>query len=71
MLSVGDKVCYIPYDGCPKEKYEEGIVKSTSAYTTKVFVVYHCDGNWEDYMNYTGALTDINQLKLGWKDGTL
>jgi hypothetical protein len=34
---------------------------------TAIRVVYHCGGEWDNFMNYTSQLTNINQLKLGWK----
>jgi hypothetical protein len=43
VLKVGDKVCYVPFNGCPLEKYEDGIVKALSMFDDQVFVVYHCD----------------------------
>ena len=58
MFKIGDKVTYMP-------KKEKGIVKSI-AYDNYVFVVFHCDNKWEYYYNYTGALTDINDLIMGW-----
>ena len=60
-LKVGDKVCYIP-------KGENGIVKEIPEHTTEaVRVVYHCAGNWDDYQNYTSALTNLDDLELGWQ----
>lgn len=64
-LERGDKVCYIPFDGCSEDLYENGIVKSVNE--SVAFVVYHCNNDWENYMNYTGAATNFNDLKLGWK----
>ena len=29
-----------------------------------IFVVYHCDDNWPDYQNYTGAATEPNDLNF-------
>ena len=65
-LKKGDKVCYIPYDGCPKHLYENGIVKSAEG--SVAFVAYHCNEDWDNYMDYTGAATYLNNLKLGWKE---
>lgn len=66
ILVVGDKVHYIPFDGCSEDKYENGIVKSIPT-SYAAFVVYHCDGKWDDYQNYTAALTSIEDLRPGWK----
>jgi hypothetical protein len=64
-LKPGDKVCYIPFDGCSKDLYENGIVKSVQG--SIAFVAYHCNNDWDNYMDYTGAATYLNNLKLGWK----
>jgi hypothetical protein len=62
-LKVGDKVHYQPdYT----DKQENGIVKEIRG--SYIFVVYHCDENWEEYQKYTAALTGIKHLKLGWKE---
>jgi hypothetical protein len=63
-LHVGTKVHYHP----AHSKGENGIVKELPSHTNKaVRVVYNCAGNWDDYQNYTSALTNINDLTLGWK----
>lgn len=36
-----------------------------------VWVVYKCGDNWDFFMNYTGQLTEIKYLKLGWKEATI
>lgn len=56
----GDKVTYHSVG-----KTEKGIVKSISD-ENHVFVVYHCNNNWEDYENYTAARTCIEDLTKGW-----
>jgi hypothetical protein len=60
-FSKGDKVTYKP-------KQEKGIVKSVSDDENIAFVAYHCDGDWDNFMNYTGAATNISDLKLGWDE---
>ena len=66
-LRVGDKVYYQPpYYG--EDKWENGIVKEIPEFTTtSVRVVYNCAGDWNNYKDYTSALTNITDLKLGWK----
>ena len=32
-----------------------------------VFVVYNCNGDWDNFKNYTSTLTSLTDLKLGWK----
>lgn len=64
-LEKGSKVHYIPYKYCYSTQYENGIVKEV-VNDHEVRVVYHCAGEWENYENYTSALTDIKYLRLGW-----
>ena len=66
-LKIGDKVYYQP-DYYSKEKWENGIIKEIPDFTlTSVRVVYNCANDWDNYKNYTSALTNIKDLKLGWK----
>lgn len=62
-IQPGDKVTYVPTYG-PEEK---GIVSSLGGSDESVFVVYHCDGDWDNYRNYTAAKTKITDLRRGWK----
>jgi len=65
-LSVGDKVHYQP--DYYVDRWQNGIVKEIrKSMTDSVGVVYHCDNDWANYQNYTSALTDLRNLKLGWK----
>lgn len=57
----GNKVHYSP---SRTTKRENGIVKSVT--DLGVFVVYNCAGEWSNYKDYTAALTDPSDLKLGW-----
>jgi hypothetical protein len=59
-MQIGQKVTYISFG-----KVEHGIVKSLSD-AEHVFVVYHCDGNWDRYFDYTAARTEISDLVPGW-----
>ena len=63
-IIVGDKVHYQPehYDIA-----ENGIVKEITTVNSHVRVVYHCGGDWDNYQDYTGALTRVDDLKEGWK----
>ena len=46
---------------------EKGIVKEIPEHTTDaVRVVYHCGGEWDRYQDFTSALTNIEDLWLGW-----
>ena len=72
-LQIGDKVHYQPW---PFDEWENGLVKEIPAFATDetavvgyncVRVVYNCGGNWDRFMDYTSALTDLNYLHLGWR----
>jgi hypothetical protein len=59
-IAIGEKVRY--NDGYKQEK---GIIKEFSG-ENHAFVVYHCNDDWANYKDYTGARTCIIDLKLGW-----
>lgn len=69
MLKVGDKVYYQPdHYALDDDRYENGIVKEIPAHSlSSVRVVYNCAGDWENYSDYTSALTHRRDLFLGWK----
>jgi hypothetical protein len=65
-LKVGDKVHYQPEHYNP-DQYEVGMIKSIPEEVTgSVRVVYHCAGDWDNFMMYTSALTNLRDLHLGW-----
>ena len=41
-----------------------GMVKTVSC--NRIFVVYHCAGDWVNFRNYTSQLTPIVNLRKGW-----
>lgn len=59
----GDKVTYVPI----ADSLEKGIVKSMCEDHQYVFVVYKCADDWNNYQDYTGQRTDINDLIKGWR----
>ena len=67
-IKVGDKVQYGP-DRVIKldKKYQNGMVKELVD-DHYVRVVFNCDGDWDNYQKYTGALTPIRDLYFGWKE---
>jgi hypothetical protein len=66
-IKIGDKVHYIPFEDCDASLIENGVVKEIPDHTnTEIRVVFHCGGEWDNFMNYTSALTPISKLKLGW-----
>ncbi len=64
-FEVNQKVHYIPFEGCDSSQYENGMIKSVREYN-HVFVVYHCNEDWENFNNYTAQCTIISKLKAGW-----
>jgi hypothetical protein len=68
-IKVGDKVCYQPDHYKTENKYENGIVKEVPDWSTNsIRIVYNCAGDWNNYKDYTSALTNVRDLTLGWKD---
>ncbi len=66
-LHVGDKVHYQP-EHYSDDEWENGLIKEIrDGKTDGVWVVYHCAGSWSNYKDYTGALTNLRDLKLGWR----
>lgn len=66
LLKVGQKVHYRPEHYSPNE-FENGIVKEIrEGKTDGVWVVYHCNGEWDNFYEYTGALTNLRDLNFGW-----
>ena len=74
-LRIGDKVHYQPQHYC-EDQWENGIIKEILNFAINktarvdynyIRVVYNCAGNWENFKNYTSALTHLRDLKLGWK----
>ena len=64
---VGDKVTYVPFKGCDKKHYEHGIVKEIPEHTDlAIRVVYHCADDWDNYKDYTSALTLIRCIANDW-----
>lgn len=53
---VGKWVAYIPSYGTKKK----GRIKSWN--DEYIFVVYHCNDDWENYNNYTGCATKPEDL---------
>ena len=69
-LRVGDRVHYQP-SHYGEDNWENGIIKEVRDNILKsVWVVYNCGGNWDNYVNYTGAKTNLKDLKLGWREDT-
>jgi len=67
-LHIGDKVHYQPTHYGDK-RWENGIVKEIRENVTDgVWVVYHCANNWNRYKEYTGAKTNLRDLKLNWRN---
>lgn len=65
-LTIGQKVHYQPkHFG---DKFENGMIKEIPEHTnTEVRVVFNCGGDWDNFQDYTSALTKISDLHLNWK----
>lgn len=67
-LKVGEKVCYQPDHYKDADRYENGMIKEIPDHTNQsIRVVYNCAGDWDNFEKYTSALTDLRDLKLGWR----
>jgi len=67
-LKIGDKVCYQPAHYKEKSKWANGMIKEIPDHTnTAIRVVYNCASDWNNFMDYTSELTNIEDLTLGWK----
>ena len=67
-LKVGDSVYYQPAH-YPHDKWENGVVSSIPSHTTEsVFVVYNCGGEWHRCKDFTSAMTQLEDLKVGWRN---
>jgi hypothetical protein len=60
-LKPSDVGRWVEYDpGHGDEHKQRGRIKSWNG--SYVFVVYHCNKEWDKYKNYTGCATDPNDL---------
>lgn len=67
-VRVGDKVHYQPEHYVKDDKYENGMIKEIPEWSVdSVRVVYNCNEDWENFKNYTSALTNVRDLYPGWK----
>ena len=64
----GVKVNYSPFPNCDNVIKENGIIKEVVD-STRVRVVYNCNGEWDNLDNYTSVLTDSSNLESGWVFG--
>ena len=66
-MEVGDHVHYQP-NHYGEDRWENGIVKEIRVEQPDVaWVVYNCAGNWDRYMDYTSACTNLRDIKEGWR----
>ena len=65
-MKIGDKVHYIPFKGCDDSLIENGKIKSFNVQTLNPYVVYHCNNEWDKWMDYTGQNTPLECIKVGW-----
>lgn len=66
-MKEGDFVHHHPIVG----PIENGRIKAFSPSGEIAWVIYHCNNDWNNYMDYTGQDTRVDSLELGWidKDG--
>lgn len=64
-ILIGSKVHYTSPNG---SKVENGILKSINGDKTVAFVVFNCNGDWDNYANYTAQSTPVSSLQLGWDE---
>jgi hypothetical protein len=64
-MKIGDNVHYIPFDGCDENLIDNGKIKSFSD-SGNPFVVYHCNNEWDKWMDYTGQNTPLDRINEGW-----
>lgn len=58
---------YLPKAREGKDAPENGIIKTIPKDQPEaIFVVYDCNNDWDNYKDYTAALTKIEDLKIGW-----
>lgn len=65
-MKEGDKVYYTS----PGGKTENGIIKSIHEGRNTAYVVYKCAYDWDNYQDYTGIQTKLEDLTEGWIEGT-
>lgn len=66
-IKAGVKVHYVPFEGCDVSQIENGMIKSIPEHRDDaVFVVFHCNDEWDNIQNYTAAMTPLNKLAEGW-----
>ena len=67
-LKIGDKVHYQPDHYKEDDKWENGMVKEIPDHTNdSIRVVYNCAGDWNNFKDYTSAMTNLRDLNLGWR----
>jgi len=67
-LKVGSEVHYQPDHYIDDDRWENGLVKEIRpGVEDAVWVVYNCAGNWHRFKEYTGAKTQLSDLRAGWR----
>lgn len=62
-LTKEDVGRWVIYTSSGGDKVEEGKIKSWN--DTNIFVVYHCNDEWDRFQDFTGAATHPEDLE--WK----
>ena len=68
-LQIGNKVHYQP-SYYAEDNFENGIIKEIPKEENNncVFVVYHWNNDLYNFKDYTAALTNLRDLKIGWRE---
>ena len=69
--NIGQFIYYIPFDGCDPNQWQRGKIKSFDNDKQRAFVVYNCDNDWKNYLDYTAAGTRYEDLYLPSKLGVV
>lgn len=64
MKDISHKKIKVTYWDFKSKKIEKGIIKSASR--NKLFVVYNCSDNWEEFYEYTAIQTNPSHLCPNW-----
>ena len=54
-----------PFEGADKSLFQNGMVKSISD-DEHLFIVFNCNGEWNNIQNYTAQRTNIKQIGKDW-----
>jgi len=66
-MKKGDKVHYVPFEGCTNDDCKNGVVKNAfSGLDTHIYVAFDCCHEPEEYMKYKGIIMPLSKLEPDW-----